>query len=188
MSREPKQLTQLLVEWSNGDKAALDQLMPLVYEELRRVAESYLRRERAGHTLQPTALVNEVYLRLIDEKNMTWQSRAHFLGVAAQLMRFILIDHARARASAKRGGPAKKVSLDDAINFFEQKELDLIELDCALGKLELIDPQQGRIVELRFFGGLTIEETAEVLDVSPATVKREWSMAKAWLHRELSVA
>lgn len=186
MPQSPADLTALLVKWSGGDKQALDELMPLVYKELRRIADSFFRRERADHTLQPTALINEAYLRLIDEKNITWQSRAHFIGVAAQLMRFILIDHARARGSAKRGGSSQKVSLDEAVVFFAQKDLDLISLDEALKKLEAIDPQQSRVVELRFFGGLSIEETAVAMDISPATVKREWAMAKAWLHKKLS--
>jgi RNA polymerase sigma factor (TIGR02999 family) len=179
-------VTELLAQWGGGDREALDRLMPLVYDELRRIADSHFRRERADHTLQPTALINEVYLRLIGENSITWQSRAHFLGVAAHLMRFILIDHARARKASKRGGEAERVMLDEAIGFFKQKDLDLIALDAALGKLAGMDERQAQIVELKFFGGLSIEEIAEVTGVSPATVKREWSMAKAWLHKELS--
>lgn len=179
-------MTRLLQDWSKGDQAALANLMPLVYNELRHLASRYLRRERAGHTLQTTALVHEAYLRLIDQNQVTWQNRAHFFGVAAQMMRRILVDHAREQHAEKRGGGAPRLSLDEAIGLAGERGVNLIALDDALSALAAIDPQQSRIVELRFFGGLTVEETAEVLGVSPATVKREWSMAKAWLHREIS--
>jgi len=178
-------LTQLLVDWSHGDKAALDKLMPLVDEELRRLAHRYMSRERAGHTLQTTALVNEAFLRLINRSKVDWQNRAHFFGLAAQLMRTILVDHARSHACAKRGGGADKLELDEGLVVSQQKASEVLALDDALKELAVIDPEQGRIVELRFFGGLTVEETAEVLHISPATVKREWSTAKAWLYREL---
>ncbi len=179
-------VTRLLQDWSKGDQAALANLMPLVYNELRHLASRYLRRERAGHTLQTTALVHEAYLRLIDQNQVTWQNRAHFFGVAAQMMRRILVDHAREQHAEKRGGGAPRLSLDEAIGLAGERGVNLIALDDALSALAAIDPQQSRIVELRFFGGLTVEETAEVLGVSPATVKREWSMAKAWLYREIS--
>ena len=180
------ELTQLLIDWSNGDQAALDKLMPLIDEELRRLAHRYMTRERAGHTLQTTALVNEAFLRLVNRKNLQWQNRAHFFGLAAQLMRTILVDHARSHASAKRGGGAHKLELDEAMVVSQQKASEVIALDDALKQLALLDPQQSRIVELRFFGGLTVEEAAEVLHVSPATIKREWSTAKAWLYHELA--
>jgi len=179
-------VTELLVAWGQGDKAALDELMPVVYDELRRLAQSYLSRERPGHTLQTTALVHEAYLRLVDQRSVDWQNRAQFFGIAAQMMRRILINHAKERNAQKRQGYAKKVSLDDAVSFFEQRELDLLALDEALNGLAVLDPQQTQIVELRFFGGLTIEEVAEVLGLSPATIKREWDSAKLWLRRELS--
>ena len=180
------QVTQLLIDWGNGDKSALDQLIPLVYGELRRLARYYMRRERAGGTLQTTALANEAYMRLIDQKNVRWQNRAHFFGIASQLMRRILIDQARKRHNAKRGGDLRKVPLDEAAVVSQGRAADLIALDEALTSLEAIDERKSRVVELRFFGGLNIEETAEVLSVSPATVQREWSMAKAWLYREIS--
>ncbi len=180
------ELTQLLIDWSNGNRAALDRLMPLIDEELRRLAHRYMRQERAGHTLQTTALVNEAFLRLVNRKNLQWQNRAHFFGIAAQLMRTILVDHARSHASAKRGGGAKKLELNEALVVSQQKASEVIALDEALKQLALIDPRQSRIVELRFFGGLTVEETAEVLQLAPVTIKREWSTAKAWLHRELA--
>ena len=178
-------LTQLLVNWSHGDKSALDRLMPLVDEELRRLAHRYMSRERTGHTLQTTALVNEAFLRLINRSKVDWQNRAHFFGLAAQLMRTILVDHARSHACTKRGGGADKLELDEGQVVSRQKASEVLALDDALKELAVIDPEQGRIVELRFFGGLTVEETAEVLHISPATVKREWSTAKAWLYREL---
>ena len=180
------EVTQLLIDWSNGDHAALDKLIPVVDEELRRLAHRYMSRERADHTLQTTALVNEAFVRLVNRKNVQWQNRAHFFGIAAQLMRTILVDHARSHASAKRGGGAYKLELDEALVVSKQKASEVIALDEALKQLALIDSQQSRIVELRFFGGLTVEETAEVLHLSPATIKREWSTAKAWLYRELA--
>jgi RNA polymerase sigma factor (TIGR02999 family) len=179
-------VTRLLVSWSEGDKQALDQLAPMVYDELRRLADRYLRRERPGHTLQSTALVHEAYLRLIDQRNVHWQNRAHFFGVAAQMIRRILVDHARATHAAKRGAGVPRLSLDSGIDAGVERDLDLVALDDALEALSHLDPQQSRIIELRFFGGLSVEETAEVLEVSPATVKREWSSARAWLFRELS--
>lgn len=179
-------LTQLLIEWSNGDQTALDKLVPVVEQELRHLAHHYMRRERAGHTLQTTALVNEAFVRMVNRKGVHWQNRAHFFGIAAQLMRTILVDHARSHASAKRGGGADKLELNEAVVISQDKASEVIALDEALKQLELIDPQQSRIVELRFFGGLTVEEAAEVLHVSPATIKREWSTAKAWLFRELA--
>jgi len=180
------EVTQLLIDWSHGDQTALDKLMPLVDEELRRLAHRYMNRERAGHTLQTTALVNEALLRLVNRNKVDWQNRAHFFGLAAQLMRTILVDHARSHACIKRGGGAYKLELDEALVVSQQKASDVLALDEALKELALIDPQQGRIVELRFFGGLTVEESAEVLHVSPATIKREWSTAKAWLYRQLA--
>ena len=179
-------LTQLLIDWSNGDQSAFDKLMPLIDEELRRLAHRYMSRERAGHTLQTTALVNEAFVRLVNRKNVNWQNRAHFFGLAAQLMRTILVDHARSHACAKRGGGAFKLELDDALVVSQKKASEVLALDDALKELARLDPQQSRIVELRFFGGLTVEETAEVLHLSPATIKREWSTAKAWLYHELS--
>jgi RNA polymerase sigma factor (TIGR02999 family) len=186
MTTPSQTLTQLLSAWSDGDKAALEQLMPLVYHELHRLAARHLASERAGHTLQATALVNEAYLRLIDQKHVRWQNRAHFLGIAAQMMRRILVDHARARHYAKRGGGAPVVSLHEAPEVSVEQASDLIAVDDALTRLSELDARKGRVVELRFFGGLTVEETAEVLQISPNTVLREWATAKAWLHRELS--
>jgi RNA polymerase sigma factor (TIGR02999 family) len=182
----PGQATRLLIDWSGGDTAALQKLTPLIYDELHRLAHRFLRRERGGHTLQPTALVNEAYLRLVDQRDLRWQNRAHFFAIAAQLMRRILIDYARRRQYAKRGGGAPHVSLDEAAVLSEERAADLIALDDALDSLASIDPQQSRVVELRFFGGLTVEETAEVLKLSHDMVKREWSTAKAWLYREMS--
>ena len=186
MAAAPLNVTQLLIGWGKGDKDALDQLVPIVYDELRRQAARYLRRERVGHTLQTTALIHEAYLRLIDQKNVEWQNRAQFFGIAAQLMRRILVDHARTKKRAKRGGSDIRVSFAEAETSAKAQELDVVALSEALDRLEQIDEQQSKIVELRFFSGLTVEETAAVLDISPATVKRDWSMAKAWLHRELS--
>ena len=180
------QVTQLLIAWSNGDQSAFDKLMPLIDEELRRLAHRYMSRERAGHTLQTTALVNEAFLRLVNRKNLQWQNRAHFFGLAAQVMRTILVDHARSHASAKRGGGTRNLELDEALVVSQQKASEVIALDEALKQLALIDPRQSRIVELRFFGGLTVEEAAEVLHVAPVTIKREWSTAKAWLYHELA--
>jgi RNA polymerase sigma factor (TIGR02999 family) len=180
------EVTQLLIEWSKGDKAALNRLMPLIYEELRRLAHRYMSRERPGHTLQTTALVNEAYVRLINRKNIHWRDRTHFFAIAAQLMRSILVDHARSHAYAKRGGGARKLTLDEAILGSQERAAEVVALDDALKGLGKIDPQQSRVVELRFFGGLTIEETAKVLGSSPATIKREWNSAKAWLYREMN--
>jgi len=171
---ESGDVTQLLVDYSNGKREALDVLTPLVYGELRNLAARYLRRERSDHTLQSTALVHEAYLRLIDQNQVRWQNRAHFFGVAAQMIRRILVDHARTRHAQKRGGNAQKLSLDEAIGLPEQRDLDIIALDDALKLLAELDPQQSKVIELRFFGGLSIEETAEALGISPATVKREW--------------
>jgi RNA polymerase sigma factor (TIGR02999 family) len=181
-------MTERLVGYGRGDKEALDKLMPAVYDELRRQAARYLRRERAGHTLQTTALIHEAYVRLVDQRNVQWQNRAHFFGIAAQMMRRILVDHARTKKRAKRGGSDVKISLADATILVKEQDLDVVALDEALTRLAEIDEQQSRVVELRFFSGLTVEETAEVMGISPATVKRDWSMAKAWLHRELSRA
>lgn len=186
MAQTSQNVTQLLIGWSNGDKQALDALLPVVYEELRKQAARYLRRERVGHTLQTTALIHEAYLKLVDQKNVHWQNRAHFFGIAAQLMRRILVDHARTKKRAKRGGSDIRVSFNDANLLAPSRNLDIVALDKALTRLNEIDEQQSRIVELRFFSGLTVAETAEVLGISPATVKRDWSMAKAWLHREIS--
>ena len=180
------ELTQLLVDYSNGKREALDVLTPMVYKELRNLAARYLRRERSDHTLQSTALVHEAYLRLIDQNQVQWQNRAHFFGVAAQMIRRILVDHARTRHAQKRGGNAQKLSLDEAIGLPEQRDLDIIALDDALKLLAELDPQQSKVIELRFFGGLSIEETAEAIGISPATVKREWVTARAWLLRQLT--
>lgn len=185
-TRSSEGITQLLKKWSKGDEKALDQLMPLVYDELHRLAESCLRRERREHTLQATALVNELFLKFYDQNSMSWQNRAQFFGVAAKIMRRILVDHARAHYSVKRGGDRHEVSLKDVAAFGAQPDADLLALHDALNQLESIDPAQGRIVELRFFGGLTIRETAEVMKISHATVEREWRTAKAFLKRELT--
>ena len=186
MVQGPREVTQLLIRWSNGHREALTELTPLVYNELRGLANHYLRSERPDHTLQPTGLVHEAYLRLIDQTSVRWQNRAHFFGIAANLMRQILVNHALSHRAAKRGGTAVKITLDEAVAVAKQQDLDLVELDEALSRLATLDSQQSRIVELRFFGGLTIEETAEVLRISPATVKREWATAKAWLHCSLT--
>ena len=185
MSAQPN-ITELLAGYGRGDKEALDRLMPIVYDELRRQAARYLRREQAGHTLQTTALIHEAYVRLVDQRNVQWQNRAHFFGIAAQLMRRILVDHARTKKRVKRGGSGVRVSLGEANVAARGEDLDVVALDEALNRLARIDEQQSRVVELRFFSGLTVEETAEAMGISPATVKRDWSMAKAWLHRELS--
>jgi RNA polymerase sigma-70 factor, ECF subfamily len=186
MTDSPKGMTQLLVAWGEGDVAARDELMPLVYEELRRMAHRYMGRERTGHTLQTSGLVNEAYLRLIDQTQVQWQNRAHFFGIAAQMMRRILVDYARSRGYAKRGGDARKVSLGDVALVSAERAADVVALDAALKGLAEFDGRKSRIVELRFFGGLSIEETAEVLAVSPGTVMRDWTLAKAWLRRELT--
>ena len=179
-------VTELLLAWRDGDDGALSKLVPLVYDELRHLARRALRYERQGHTLQPTALVHEAYERLIDQNRIQWQSRTHFFAVAARTMRQVLVDHARKRQAARRGGGGLKLSLGDAVAADERRNVDLISIDRALKGLSAIDAAQERIVELRYFGGLTIEETAEVLSVSPATVKRDWSIARAWLYREMT--
>lgn len=186
MTPSPKSITQLLIEWRDGDEKALDRLMPLVHQELRRMAHRYMRRERPGHSFQTTDLVNEAYLRLVDQKGLRWQNRAHFYGVAAQAMRRILVDHARARATMKRGGRENFVVLEEIPIKPQTQAADLIALDSALTKLAAMDPRKGKVVEMRYFGGMSIEETAEALGVSPGTVMREWSIAKAWLLRALS--
>jgi RNA polymerase sigma-70 factor (ECF subfamily) len=186
MTTPSRTLTQLLSAWSDGDKAALEQLMPMVYQELRRLAARHLAREREGHTVQATALVNEAYLRLIEQKHVHWQNKAHFLGIAAQMMRRILVDYARSRRYAKRGGGAPVISLVEAATLSVERASDLIAVHDALTRLSELDARKGRVVELRFFGGLNVEQTAEVLDISPNTVLRDWKIAKAWLHRELS--
>jgi RNA polymerase sigma factor (TIGR02999 family) len=186
LSTSPQAVTQLLVDWGNGDRQALEKLTPLVYQELKRLATRHLRRERREHTLQSTALVHEAWLRLIDQNHVHWQNRAQFFGIAAEMIRRILIDHARNRQAAKRGDGAIKLSLDEALGAPDRRDFDLVALDDALKDLAKLDPKQGQLVELRFFAGLSIEESAEVLGVSPATVKREWAVAKAWLYRELS--
>lgn len=182
----PPRVSELLINWGRGDSGAREALIPLVYDELRRIARRRLRGERPDHTLQSAALVNEAYVRLIDLKSPPWQNRAHFFGVAARVMRHILVDHARNRLAAKRGGGAPRLTLDTQIASLRKPEMDLVALDDALKKLEAFDPQQCRIIEMRFFSGLSIEETASALDISPATVKREWATARAWLHREMS--
>ena len=179
------QINRLLADWGHGDQDAREALIPLVYEELRRLARRRLWRERPDHTLQSAALVNEAYLRLVRQEAPQWQNRTHFFGVAAQLMRHILVDHARKHLAAKRGAGAPRLSFDPEIALPQKPELDLVALDTALNKLAGLDPQQSRLIELRFFGGLSIEETALVLGISPATVKREWATARAWLQREL---
>jgi len=181
-----KSVTQLLRDWSSGDLAARDQLMGVVYDELRRLAAYYLNRERPDHTLQPTALVHEAYLRLCAETEADWGSRAHFFGAASRLMRRILVDHARARLAMKRGGGRLRVSGIEGLSPAAGADIDLIALDEALNELAMLDPQQSQIVDVRFFGGLSVEETAEALGVSPATVKRDWTTAKAWLRRRLT--
>jgi RNA polymerase sigma factor (TIGR02999 family) len=178
-------VTHLLRNWRDGDEEARNQLMGVVYEELRRQAGRYLRRERSDHTLQPTALVHEAYLQLIDQSRVNWENRAHFFGAAARLMRRILVDHARAHQAEKRGGGEERLALDDAVGVPEDKDVNLLALNHALEELTRLDSRQSQIVELRYFGGLSIEETATVLSISPATVKREWSMAKVWLHHQI---
>lgn len=181
----PQEVTQLLAAWSDGDEAALEQLVPIIHAELRRLAKHYLRRERPGHTLQTSALVNEAYLRLINWKTARFESRAHFFGVSAQLMRRILVDFARRRPRVQ-GESVRHVSLEEALTVSAESDADLVALDEALSELSKLDPRKARIVELRFFGGLSVDETAEFLGISPATALREWNKAKAWLYRELS--
>jgi len=182
----PEEVTQLLMAWSSGDESALDKLTPLVYDELRRLARHYMSRENPGHTLQTTALVNEAYLRLAAQKNVRWQCRAHFFAVSAQVMRHILIDHARGRAYAKRGGGARPLPLDETALMSTERAADLLALDEALEQLAALDPRKSKIVELRYFGGLSAEEMSEVLGISPVTVRREWRSARAWLYRALT--
>ena len=185
MEASPHDVTLLLQAWSGGEQGALDKLVPVVYRELHRLAQRYIAQERPGQTLQATALVNEAYLRLVDVKEVKWQNRAHFFGVSAQLMRRILVDLARSRRSLKRGGETQAVSLDDALMVSLEPGQDLVALDDALQALSAMDPRRGQVVELRFFGGLSVAETAEVLKVSPETVRHDWKLAKAWLLREL---
>ena len=183
--QSPEGITQLLIDWGKGDQAALEKLMPLVYSELRRLASNYLRRERGEHTLQPTALVHEAYLRLVDQTRVNWQNRAHFFGVAAQMMRRILVDHARLHNAGKRGADFQKLSLDENIDKAVERSNEIVALDEALKQLAEVDEQKSRIIEMRYFGGLSVEETAEVLGVSPITVKRHGRMAKAWLYGQM---
>jgi RNA polymerase sigma-70 factor, ECF subfamily len=185
MEPTPQQVTRLLVAWSGGDQAALEELTPLVYAELHRLAHHYISQERPGHTLQTSALVNEAYLRLVEQKNIDWQCRAHFYGIAARLMRQVLVDYARRRGYAKRGGGARRVTLDEALAISDERTAEVVALDEALEGLAKLDPRQSQVVELRFFGGLSIEETAEVLGISPGTVMADWTVAKAWLHRAI---
>jgi RNA polymerase sigma-70 factor (ECF subfamily) len=185
VSRSSNQITELLANWSRGDPQAREALMPLVYDELRRLASSYLRQERSDHTLQPTALVHEAYLRLVDQKNVHWKDKGHFFAITAQLMRRILVDHARSHLAEKRGSGAAKVPLEDAVVMSNERPDDLLAVDESLTRLGRMDPQQARIVELRIFAGLSVEDTADLLGISPATVKRDWSMAKAWLSLEI---
>ena len=186
MEPPPQDVTKLLLAWNNGDEVARDELMSVVYQELRRLAHHYMKRESPGHTLQTSGLVNEAFLRLVDQRDVQWQNRAHFFGIAAQMMRRILVDYARSRRYAKRGGGIPNLSLDEALIVSDERTAEVVALDETLERLAEIDPRKSRIVELRFFGGLSIEETAEVLTVSPGTVMRDWTLAKAWLRREMS--
>ena len=185
-SLPPQEVTQLLVDWGNGNQAALDRLMPVVYTELRQLAHWYMRRERPDHTMQTTALIHEAYLRLVDQNQVRWQHQAHFFGIAARLMRQILIEHARSHTRAKRGGGVGTISLDEAAIVSQARATELLALDDALERLATIDPRKSRVVELRFFGGLSVEEAAIVLNVAPNTVLRDWRLAKVWLLREVS--
>lgn len=185
MDLDREDVTVLLAELSKGNQAAASKLIPLVYAELRRLASGYMRRERSDHTLQATALVHEAYLKLVEQRSVDWQSRAHFFGIAAQVMRRILVDHARGHLREKRGGGQRLVPIDEVLVFAPEQSQELVKLDQALERLTRLDPRQGKIVELRFFGGLTVEQTAELLGISAKTVKRDWSMAKAWLHGDL---
>jgi len=186
MTASPNDVTQLLVAWGNGDQAARDQLMPLVYAELHRLAHRHIKKERPGHTLQTSALVNEAFVRLVDQRDVQWQSRAHFFGIAAQMMRRILVDYARKRRFAKRGGNQLQVSLNEELVAANQRSAEVVLLDDALTQLAEIDERKSKVVELKFFGGLSIEETAEALGVSPGTVMRDWTLAKAWLRRAMN--
>jgi RNA polymerase sigma factor (TIGR02999 family) len=183
--RPPQSITQLLVKWSDGDRAALDELIPIVYETLRKGAHRRLRRERSNHSLQPTALVHEAYIRLVDQQTSNWENRAQFFGMAAKLMRNILVDYARQRAAGKRGGEQYFVSLSNADRIGGESDIELIKLNELLDELAAVKPDHARVVELRFFGGLTIEETASAMNISTATVERDWSFARAWLSREM---
>jgi len=186
MTPSPQEITQLLHAWSDGDQTALDQLLPLVYDELHRMAQRYVGRERPDHTLQTTALIHEAYLRLVGQPEKHWENRAHFFAVAAQAMRHVLVDYARTRQAARHGGEVQAVSLEEAAVVSAERAAELVALDEALKELEAIDPRKCRVVELKYFGGLNIDETAEVLKVSTATIDRDWSLAKSWLHRALS--
>ena len=186
MTPSSDDVTQLLIAWGKGDESARDQLMPLVYEELHRLAHRHIRKERPGHTLQTSALVNEAFVRLVDQKDVHWQNRAHFFAIAAQMMRRILVDYARSRRYAKRGGDARQVTLNEELIMSDERSAEVVALDEALGELASIDERKSKVVELRFFGGLSIEETADVLSVSPGTVMRDWTLAKAWLKRAMT--
>jgi RNA polymerase sigma factor (TIGR02999 family) len=187
MNSTPRnEVTELLLAWNTGDRSALDRLMPLVYQELRRLARQYMRSESPDHSLQATVLVNEAYIRLVDQQRVNWKNRAHFFGAAAQIIRRVLVEHARARGRLKRGGDALKVSFDEEIGPRSEVQWDLVALDDALNQLAKLDPQQERVVELRYFTGLSIEETAEALGISSATVKRDWATARAWLFRAMT--
>lgn len=186
MTPAPPEVSQLLHAWSKGDQTARDQLLPLVYGELRQMARRYMERQQPGHTLQTTALIHEAYLRLVDQKNVQWQNRAHFFGVAAKAMRSILVDYARTKHAAKRGGELQQVSLEEAATISTERTAEVVALDDALQNLAAFDLRKSQVVEMRYFGGLTVEETAEVLHVSPETVARDWRLARTWLLRELS--
>jgi len=186
MDPSPHEVTQLLVAWGNGDQTARDQLMPLVYAELHRLAHHYMSLEKPGHTLQTSALVNEAFVKLVDQRDVQWQNRAHFFGIAAQMMRRILVDYARNRGFAKRGGKAQQVTLNEELIVSEERNAEVVALDEALNGLAALDPRKGQIVELRFFCGMSIDETAEVLGVSSGTVMRDWTLAKAWLRKEMT--
>ncbi|MGI8733975.1 MAG: sigma-70 family RNA polymerase sigma factor [Pyrinomonadaceae bacterium] len=186
MTAVPHEVTKLLKDWSDGDESALDKLMPLIYDELHRLAHQQMRREKPGHILQTSALINEAYIRLVGQPQIPWDNRAHFFGIAARLMRCILVDEARKRRSAKRGGSVIQVSLDEATSIAHEQATNVVALDDALKTLEAIDSRQSKIVELRFFGGLSIEETANVLNVSPGTVMRDWTFARSWLRHEMN--
>jgi len=186
MPSSPQQVTELLTAWSSGDQAARDRLVPLVYDELHRLAHKYMKREAPGHTLQTSALVNEAFVKLVDQRNVRWQNRAHFFAIAAHVMRRILVDHARGRQAAKRGAGVHPVSFDDGLYVSEKRNAEVVAVHEALEQLAKFDQRKGQVVELRFFGGLSIDETAQVLGVSPGTVMRDWTLAKAWLLREIS--
>ncbi|MEW6207805.1 MAG: sigma-70 family RNA polymerase sigma factor [Acidobacteriota bacterium] len=188
MSPSPNEVSQMLLDWRNGDRDALNRLMPLVYDELRRLAHRYMNRRFAGQTLQTTALVHEAYIRLVGQDQVVWQNRSHFFAVCAQVMRNLLVDRARSRQAEKHGGGARQVSLDEADVISPEKQIDLLALDEALDKLASLDPRKSRIVEMRYFGGMSVEETAEVLDISPITVKREWLKARAWLYHQMNTS